>query len=284
MTSISIIAIVPIDVWTTLNGGDSKSVFIMWGICYWCGSRAVRWAGLWHLCHAINGHCVTPPVMHRHLVSGWAQGNPAAYLVPHPNQPGLLRCWRLHIPWEVSAADHPCYCAALHCLALCAVPYGNPWVCHIVFNPWVIQSLLGSKVSATPPHCLVSMGVPCRCARLGSSIKHNLTYYLSIAAAGVVGIGLLLISGRLHAGDLLPLAMLLSNTYGVRLPVPSCGMSSTEPPGNSCPRHLLHCCKPRSTDGLNAASDVVRTWSMEAYGGLSKCFCGSVSPLFVQGS
>ena len=57
----------------------------------------------------------------------------------------------------------------------------------------------------------------CRtCApRLGSSIKHNLTYYLSIGVAGVVGIGLLLISGRLHAGDLLPLAMLLSNTYGV---------------------------------------------------------------------
>ena len=30
----------------------------------------------------------------------------------------------------------------------------------------------------------------------------------------MVGIGLLLISGRLHASDLLPLAMLLSNTYG----------------------------------------------------------------------
>ena len=51
-----------------------------------------------------------------------------------------------------------------------------------------------------------------------SSLKHNLTYYLSIAAAGVVGIGLLLISGRLHASDLLPLAMLLSNTYGGPLP------------------------------------------------------------------
>lgn len=58
------------------------------------------------------------------------------------------------------------------------------------------------------------------CARLGSSIKHNLTYYLSIAVAGLVGIGLLLISGRLHAGDLLPLAMLLSNTYGEHLLVP----------------------------------------------------------------
>jgi hypothetical protein len=50
--------------------------------------------------------------------------------------------------------------------------------------------------------------------RLASSLKQNLTYYLSIAAAGLVGIGLLLISGRLHAGDLLPLAMLLANTYG----------------------------------------------------------------------
>lgn len=30
----------------------------------------------------------------------------------------------------------------------------------------------------------------------------------------MIGIGLLLISGRLHANDLLPLAMLLSNTYG----------------------------------------------------------------------
>jgi hypothetical protein len=38
MTSISIIAIVPIDVWTTLNGGDSRSVFIMWAICYWCAA------------------------------------------------------------------------------------------------------------------------------------------------------------------------------------------------------------------------------------------------------
>ncbi len=34
-TSISIIAIVPIDVWTTLNGGDNSSIFIMWKICYW---------------------------------------------------------------------------------------------------------------------------------------------------------------------------------------------------------------------------------------------------------
>ena len=47
-----------------------------------------------------------------------------------------------------------------------------------------------------------------------SSLKHNLTYYLCIAAAGITGIGLLLISGRLNANDLLPLAMLLSNTYG----------------------------------------------------------------------
>ena len=34
-TSISIIAIVPIDVWTTLNGGDNDSIFVMWKICYW---------------------------------------------------------------------------------------------------------------------------------------------------------------------------------------------------------------------------------------------------------
>ena len=57
----------------------------------------------------------------------------------------------------------------------------------------------------------------CWC-RVISSLKNNLTYYLSIAAAGVVGIGLLLISGRLHASDLLPLAMLLSNTYGKASP------------------------------------------------------------------
>lgn len=50
--------------------------------------------------------------------------------------------------------------------------------------------------------------------RFGSSLKQNLTYYLSIAVAGLIGIGLLLISGRLRASDLLPLAMLLSNTYG----------------------------------------------------------------------
>ena len=70
-------------------------------------------------------------------------------------------------------------------------------------------------------HGAVYIGVllECRC-RVLSSLKHNLTYYLSIAAAGMIGIGLLLISGRLHANDLLPLAMLLSNTYG-KLPVKS---------------------------------------------------------------
>jgi hypothetical protein len=61
---------------------------------------------------------------------------------------------------------------------------------------------------------LFNLKVSCATRRLGSSLKANLTYYLAIGLAGVVGIGLLLISGRLHAGDLLPLAMLLSNTYG----------------------------------------------------------------------
>ncbi len=52
--------------------------------------------------------------------------------------------------------------------------------------------------------------------RLRASIRHNLTYYLSIGAAGLLGVLLLLASGQLSWGDLLPLAMLLSNTYGAR--------------------------------------------------------------------
>ncbi|EIE27296.1 hypothetical protein COCSUDRAFT_64161 [Coccomyxa subellipsoidea C-169] len=111
MTSISIIAIVPIDVWVTLNGGNNKSVFIMWAICYWATQ---------------------------------------------------LLTWFL-IPMSQGFSDAGDF------------------------------TVLG---------------------RLVSSLKQNLTYYLSIAVAGLVGIGLLLISGSLHAGDLLPLAMLLSNTYG----------------------------------------------------------------------
>lgn len=59
------------------------------------------------------------------------------------------------------------------------------------------------------------------CCRLMSSLKQNLTYYLSIALAGLIGIGVLLISGSLHAGDLIPLAMLLSNTYGTSM-ISSC--------------------------------------------------------------
>ncbi|KAK9907685.1 hypothetical protein WJX75_008089 [Coccomyxa subellipsoidea] len=112
MTSISIIAIVPIDVWTTLNGGNNKSVFIMWAICYWA-TQLLTW-----------------------------------FLIP--------------ISQGFSDAGD-----------------------FTVFG------------------------------RLVSSLKQNLTYYLSIAVAGLIGIGLLLISGSLHAGDLIPLAMLLSNTYGL---------------------------------------------------------------------
>ena len=56
--------------------------------------------------------------------------------------------------------------------------------------------------------------------RLRASIRHNLTYYLSIGAAGLAGVLALLASGQLSWADLLPLAMLLSNTYGAR-PVPA---------------------------------------------------------------
>ena len=71
----------------------------------------------------------------------------------------------------------------------------------------------GSNGACWLPH-LRTLGRPVHARRLGSSLKANLTYYLAIGLAGVVGVGLLLISGRLHAGDLLPLAMLLANTYG----------------------------------------------------------------------
>ena len=50
--------------------------------------------------------------------------------------------------------------------------------------------------------------------RLRASIRNNLAYYLSLGAAGLVGMLVLLISGQLTWGDLIPLAMLLSNTYG----------------------------------------------------------------------
>ena len=53
-----------------------------------------------------------------------------------------------------------------------------------------------------------------RLRRLRASIRNNLAYYLSLGAAGLVGMLVLLISGQLTWGDLIPLAMLLSNTYG----------------------------------------------------------------------
>lgn len=36
ITSISVIAIVPIDVWATITAGDTSSIAVMWLICYWC--------------------------------------------------------------------------------------------------------------------------------------------------------------------------------------------------------------------------------------------------------
>ena len=38
ITSISVIAIVPIDVWVTLTDGDTRSLAVMWLICYWCAT------------------------------------------------------------------------------------------------------------------------------------------------------------------------------------------------------------------------------------------------------
>ncbi len=35
VTSISVIALVPIDVWVTLTDGDTSSIAVMWLICYW---------------------------------------------------------------------------------------------------------------------------------------------------------------------------------------------------------------------------------------------------------
>lgn len=63
--------------------------------------------------------------------------------------------------------------------------------------------------------------------RLRASIRNNLAYYLSLGAAGLVGMLVLLISGQLTWGDLIPLAMLLSNTYGA-------------PPRSAC-SHEWHC-------------------------------------------
>ncbi|KAK9808359.1 hypothetical protein WJX73_005749 [Symbiochloris irregularis] len=51
--------------------------------------------------------------------------------------------------------------------------------------------------------------------RVRSSLKANLTYYLLIGSAGLVGILFLLLSGRLSFKELLPLGITLSNTYGL---------------------------------------------------------------------
>ena len=80
------------------------------------------------------------------------------------------------------------------------------------------QALPGGAAKPWKPYALVAH-------RLRASIRHNLTYYLSIGAAGLLGVLLLLVSGQLSWGDLLPLAMLLSNTYGA-LPRPRPGAPS----------------------------------------------------------
>lgn len=38
MTSISIVALVPIDVWATLQHTQNKSINVLWSISYWCGA------------------------------------------------------------------------------------------------------------------------------------------------------------------------------------------------------------------------------------------------------
>ena len=58
--------------------------------------------------------------------------------------------------------------------------------------------------------------------RLRASVRHNLAYYLSLGAAGAAGVLALLVSGQLSWDDLIPLAMLLSNTYGAPSPRSEC--------------------------------------------------------------
>ena len=36
LTSISVVALVPVDVWSTLNESSNPSITIMWKACYWC--------------------------------------------------------------------------------------------------------------------------------------------------------------------------------------------------------------------------------------------------------
>ncbi|KAK9843415.1 hypothetical protein WJX81_001086 [Elliptochloris bilobata] len=112
ITSISVIAIVPIDVWVTLTDGDTRSIAVMWLICY-----------------------------------------------------------------------------------------------------WTTQALSYLLIPLTQGFC--DAGEFTFAGRLRASIRHNLTYYLSLGAAALLGVLALLVSGQLSWDDLIPLAMLLSNTYGL---------------------------------------------------------------------
>ena len=96
------------------------------------------------------------------------------------------------------------------------------------------HTLLPSMRPSTMSAVAAQSGYACA-PRLGSSIKANLTYYLGIGVAACVGIGLLLVSGKLHAGDLLPLAMLLANTYG------AWGAGGVYRSAARCIQSLLHC-------------------------------------------
>eukprot|EP00884_Botryococcus_braunii_P014847 jgi/Botrbrau1/23363/Bobra.0051s0016.1 len=112
LTSISIVALVPIDVWTTLNHNSSESILILWMSCYWT-TQVLTW-----------------------LIIPIAQG--------------------------------------------CSDAGDFTYV-----------------------------------GRFMTSIRDHITYYAIIGAVGCVGVGLLLLTGRLHWRELLPLAMTASNTYGL---------------------------------------------------------------------
>lgn len=55
LTSLSVVALVPIDVYTSLAGKDTGALSTLWSISYWCGAGGrVSWHHGWALCCAVG--------------------------------------------------------------------------------------------------------------------------------------------------------------------------------------------------------------------------------------
>lgn len=102
LTSISIVALVPIDVWTTLNHTSTESIVILWMSCYWCVHPICIGRQLWMCCMPNRMETYSMlPIDCRSIV----QDNSSIDMVHHPDFPRMQRRGGLYIHWEVS--KHP---------------------------------------------------------------------------------------------------------------------------------------------------------------------------------